>query len=113
MHRQDLTRAEEEDGHVRAIDDRGITALVDGAHVAVFLLGTGEVLAVQARDPFSGAAVLGRGVVGDVDGEPTVASPLYKQRFELRSGRCLDDPAVTLTTWEARLRDGQLEVAVP
>ena len=29
---------------------------------------------------------------GDAGGEPVVASPLYKQRYALMDGRCLDDP---------------------
>ena len=31
-----------------------------------------------------------------------VASPLLKQRFDLESGRCLDDETVTVTTYEVR-----------
>ena len=57
-------------------------------------------------DPFSGAAVLSRGIVGDRGGEPTVASPLHKQVFSLASGRCLDDPAVAVPTYPVRLNDG-------
>ncbi len=89
---------------------RGVAARVDGELVAVFLLPDRTVLAVDARDPFSGADVLSRGLVGDAGGEPTVASPVYKQRFALRTGRCLDDDSVVLRTWPARIRDGQVEV---
>jgi nitrite reductase (NADH) small subunit len=92
---------------------RGVAALVDGEQVAVFLLATGEVVAVDDRDPFTGVAVLSRGLVGDAGGEPTVASPIYKQRFELRTGRCLDDDSVSIQTWVVRVRDGQVEVAGP
>jgi len=93
--------------------DRGAAAMVDGAQVAIFLLANGDLHAIDDRDPFSGAAVLSRGLVGDVAGEPTVASPVYKQRFALRTGRCLDDDSVSLRTWAARVRDGFIEVAVP
>jgi NAD(P)H-dependent nitrite reductase small subunit len=93
------------------IPDRGVAALVDGALVAVFLLRGGDVLAIDNLDPFSGADVLSRGIVGDVGGEPTVASPLYKQRFALRTGRCVDDPTVAVRTWSTRLVDGRIEVA--
>lgn len=91
--------------------DRGVAALVDGALVAVFLLRGGDVLALDDLDPFSGADVLSRGIVGDVEGEPTVASPVYKQRFSLRTGRCLDDPTVAVKTWPTRLIEGRIEVA--
>lgn len=93
--------------------DRGAAAIVDGHQVAIFLLANGDLHAIDDRDPFSGAAVLSRGLVGDAAGEPTVASPVYKQRFALRTGRCLDDDSVSLRTWAARVRDGFIEVAVP
>ncbi|MDP1820637.1 MAG: nitrite reductase small subunit NirD [Acidimicrobiales bacterium] len=93
--------------------DRGVAALVDGVPVAVFLLSGGELLAIDDLDPFSGASVLSRGIVGDVAGEPTVASPVYKQRFLLRTGRCIEDPSVSVVTWPVRVRGGRVEVAVP
>jgi nitrite reductase (NADH) small subunit len=97
----------------RLLPDRGVAALVDGRQVAVFLLATGELYAVDNVDPFSGAAVLSRGLVGDVDGVPTVASPVYKQRFDLRSGRCLDDDAVRVAAWPVRRGGGVIEVGRP
>jgi nitrite reductase (NADH) small subunit len=90
-----------------------VAALVEGQPVAIFWLGGDDVVAVDDVDPFTGVALLSRGLVGDADGEPTVASPLYKQRFALRSGRCLDDEAVALRTWPARLRDSVVEVGGP
>ena len=74
----------------RLIPDRGVAAIVDGHPVAVFLLADGSLHAVDNVDPCSGASVLSRGIVGEVDGTPTLASPMYKQRFELPTGRCLD-----------------------
>ena len=50
----------------------------------------GRLYATDQIDPFSGAAVLSRGIVGDRGGVPTVASPMYKQVFDLRTGACLD-----------------------
>jgi nitrite reductase (NADH) small subunit len=96
----------------RLIPGRGAAALVDGMPVAVFVLPGGDVVALDDVDPFSGASVLSRGLLGDVGGELTVASPVYKQRFSLRDGRCLDDPAVEIATWPARVNDGQVEVAL-
>jgi nitrite reductase (NADH) small subunit len=92
--------------------DRGVAALVDGVQVAVFLLSGGEVLAIDNLDPFSGATVLSRGIVGDVAGEPTVASPVYKQRFFLRTGRCIEDETMVVRSWDVRVIDGRVEVAV-
>lgn len=96
----------------RLTPDRGVAALVDGRQVAVFLLATGELFAVDNGDPFSGANVLSRGLVGDVGGVPTVASPVYKQRFDLRTGRCVDDEAVRIGTWKVRKGGGVVEVGV-
>jgi nitrite reductase (NADH) small subunit len=61
-------------------------------------------------DPFSGASVLSRGIVGDREGRPTVASPIYKQVFELATGICLDDPSVSVPTYPARVSNGVVEV---
>jgi nitrite reductase (NADH) small subunit len=90
--------------------DRGVAALVGGHAVALFLLADGSLHAIDNLDPCSGASVLSRGVVGEVDGRATVASPMYKQRFDLRSGACLDDPAVAVAVHEATCEDGIVAV---
>ena len=95
----------------RLTADRGVAALVDGNEVAVFLLSTGELFAVDNADPFSGAAVLARGLVGETAGVPFVASPVYKQRFDLRTGACLDDPEIAIATWRVRASGDVVEVA--
>jgi nitrite reductase (NADH) small subunit len=87
-------------------------ALVGGVQVAVFLTHAGTVHAIGNVDPFSGAAVLSRGIVGDRRGEPTVASPVYKQVFSLVDGRCLDDPAVRVPSYPVRVVDGYLQVGL-
>ena len=61
-------------------------------------------------DPFSGAAVLSRGLVGDRRGEPTVAPPLLKQVFSLRTGVCLDEPSMVIDVFEVQVIDGVVEV---
>ena len=92
--------------------DRGVAALVDGAQVAVFRTADGDLHAVSNHDPFSGAMVLSRGIVGSRGDRPTVASPVYKQVFDLATGQCLDDPAVRLPVHLVRVRDGLVEVAL-
>ncbi|MGX1269819.1 nitrite reductase small subunit NirD [Streptomyces phaeoluteigriseus] len=85
------------------VPGRGVAALLpDGRQVALFRDRAGELYAIDNRDPFSGAAVLSRGLTGSVQGRPFVASPLLKQRFDLRSGQCLDDDTVRVTTYEVR-----------
>ena len=48
--------------------DRGVAARVEEALVAVFVLADGSAYAIDQCDPFTGAAVLSRGLIGDVDG---------------------------------------------
>jgi nitrite reductase (NADH) small subunit len=94
--------------------DTGVCALVRGRQVAVFRLADGTLHAVSNFDPWSGANVLSRGIVGDRAGEPKVASPLYKQTFNLRTGVCYEDPSVRLDVFRVRRRSGVVEVfAVP
>lgn len=78
------------------------------AQVALFYLPglEQELYALEHRDPFSGANVIARGIVGDLHGQPMVASPLYKQHFRLTDGQCLEDDAVKLRTWAVRF-DGE------
>jgi nitrite reductase (NADH) small subunit len=94
----------------RLTPNRGVAALVGGRALALFLLADGSLHAIDNIDPISGASVLSRGIVGDADGSPTVASPMYKQRFDLRSGRCLDRDHTTVATHDVRERDGNVEV---
>nr|WP_201469792.1 nitrite reductase small subunit NirD [Microbacterium hydrocarbonoxydans] len=70
--------------------ERGRAALIEGEQVALFLLPDGTVHAVDNLDPFSGAHVISRGIVGSRGDAPTVASPLHKQVFDLRTGECLE-----------------------
>ncbi|MGH3659773.1 MAG: nitrite reductase small subunit NirD [Micromonosporaceae bacterium] len=93
--------------------DRGAVALVNGEQVALFRTGTDEVYAIGNLDPFSGAQVLARGIVGSRGDVPTVASPMYKQVFDLRTGVCLDDAAVAVPVFGVRARDGLIEVSGP
>ena len=88
------------------VPNAGVAALVDGEQVAVFRLDDEVVHAIGNRDPFSGANVLSRGIVGDLKGELVVASPVYKQHFSLRTGRCLEDAAVRIPVYDARVDDG-------
>jgi nitrite reductase (NADH) small subunit len=92
--------------------NRGVAALLDGRAVAVFALADGSVVAVDDTDPCSGASVLSRGIIGEIDGIATVASPMYKQRFDLRSGRCLDVEGVAVAVHRVRVVDGTIEVSL-
>ena len=96
--------------------ERGAAAIVAGVQVALFRTIDDTVYAVQQLDPYSGAHVVSRGIVGSRGDAPTVASPMYKQVFDLRSGECLDTVGrepTTLDSWAAVVRDGVVHVARP
>ncbi len=101
---------------VCALDDvvpeTGVCALVGARQIAIVRAG-GGVYALDNFDPFSKAYVLARGIVGDKSGVPKIASPIYKQSFDLRTGICLDDPAISVRTYDVRVRDGRIEVLEP
>ncbi|MGW4562781.1 nitrite reductase small subunit NirD [Streptomyces sp. NPDC004561] len=82
---------------------RGVAALLpDGRQVALFRDRADQLYAIDNRDPFTGAAVLSRGLTGTHEGRPFVASPLLKQRFDLAGGQCLDDGSVRVAAYEVR-----------
>ncbi|WP_407286500.1 nitrite reductase small subunit NirD [Streptomyces sp. BP-8] len=86
---------------------RGVAALLpDGAQAALFVDRSGQIYAIGNRDPFTGAQVLSRGLTGSLGGRPFVASPLLKQRFDLATGECLDDPEVSVPAYRVRVRAG-------
>lgn len=94
--------------------NRGVAALVGPYQVAVFRVAPdGELYALSNYDPFSGAYVLSRGIVGSKGDRIKVASPVFKQNFDLRTGECLDDPAVSVKTFRVRELDGRVLVGVP
>ncbi|WP_437724035.1 nitrite reductase small subunit NirD [Sorangium sp. So ce861] len=93
------------------IPNTGVCALVGKRQVAVVRVGEGEeIYAISNFDPFSKAFVLSRGIVGDKGGVPKIASPIYKQNFDLRTGQCLDDPTVRIPVYPVRIRSGRVEV---
>ena len=91
---------------VCSIDDippnAGVCALVDGKQIAIFKVDN-SVFALDNFDPFSGANVLSRGIVGSLNGELVVASPIYKQHFALETGRCLEDESQSITAHNVKL----------
>jgi nitrite reductase (NADH) small subunit len=95
---------------------RGVAALLGDRQVALFRLagddGLDVVHAIDNIDPISGAAVLSRGIVGDREGRPVVASPVYKQAFSLETGRCLDEPGQEVEVFSVRITDGWVRVGL-
>ncbi len=92
--------------------DTGVCALIAGRQVAIVRAG-GAVYAIGNFDPFSKAFVLSRGIVGDRGGVPKIASPVFKQSFDLRTGQCLDQPDVRVPVYEVRIEHGRILVRRP
>ncbi len=92
--------------------ERGVAARIGQTEVAVFRTHDDSLFAIGNRDPLSGAGVMAHGIVGSRGDAPTVASPLHKQVYDLRTGVCLDVPGVHVPTYDVRNNDGVVEVAV-
>ena len=93
--------------------DSGVCALVEGRQVAIFYMRKEcAVYAINNYDPFGHANVLSRGIIGDINGQPVVASPLYKQHFNLQTGVCLEDETVTIPTYAIRIENGSIQVSM-
>lgn len=90
------------------VENSGVCALINDEQVALFYLPHTEkkVFAVSNWDPFGKANVLSRGILGDIKGKIVVASPLYKQHFDLESGICIEDTSIKLKTYPVFL-DGE------
>lgn len=89
----------------------GVCALHGGEQVAIFRVAANDVVyAVSNFDPFSKANVLSRGITGSLGGRIMVASPMYKQHFDLKTGECLEDADVSLKVYPVRVTSGLVEL---
>ncbi len=96
--------------------ERGAAALVAGEQVALVRTVDDAVHAVDQRDPYSGAHVMARGIVGTRGEAPTLTSPMHKQVFDLRTGECLETMGSEprhLRVWPVRVVRGLVEVRRP
>lgn len=94
------------------VPNTGVCALFNGEQVAVFHVDDGghQVYAIGNYDANSGAAVISRGLVGSLGDRIVVASPIYKQHFDLRTGECLEAPEHSVGTFRARIAEGKVWV---
>lgn len=91
----------------------GVAALLGRHQIAIVRGCDGRsVYAISNYDPFSHAFVLARGIVGDRGNVPKIASPIFKQNFDLTTGQCLDDPSVRLPVYPVRVTRGRVEVGL-
>jgi nitrite reductase (NADH) small subunit len=93
------------------VPDTGVCALVNGAQVAVFRVTGDAVYAIANYDPNSEASVLSRGLIGSIGERIVVASPIYKQHFDLSTGECIEAPEHSVGAFAARVQDGHVWIA--
>ncbi|HEY4316162.1 MAG TPA: nitrite reductase small subunit NirD [Herbaspirillum sp.] len=105
------------------VPNTGVCALVEGEQIAVFHVRVNDrgqaqtrpqadrYFAIQNVDPNSRVAVLSRGLVGNLGERIVVASPIYKQHFDLQTGECLEAPEHSVTAYPTRVEDGKVWVA--
>jgi nitrite reductase (NADH) small subunit len=93
------------------LPNTGVCARVDDRQVAIFRVGTDQIYAIDNVDPKSGASVLCRGLIGSLGEHLVVASPLYKNHIDLRTGECLESPEWSVRTYPVRADAGQVWVS--
>lgn len=95
------------------VENSGICALVEERQIAIFYLPkeSPKLYAVGNWDPIGKANVISRGIVGDIDERLVVASPLYKQHFDLLTGECLEED-VRLPSYAVAFDGDKVVVAI-
>lgn len=96
------------------VPNTGVCALLNDTQIAVFHVEDNgpRVFAIENYDPNSHAAVLSRGLVGNLGERIVVASPIYKQHFDLQTGECLESPEHSVATYPARVEGGKVWVGL-
>ncbi|MCP4988987.1 MAG: nitrite reductase small subunit NirD [Colwellia sp.] len=95
------------------VKDSGISALFESEdeQIAIFHIPNSEekIYAVSNYDPIGKANVLYRGIVGCIGDEPVVSSPLYKQHFSLKTGKCLQEEQ-RISVYDIRIEDEEVQL---
>lgn len=86
------------------IEDSGICVFIKDKQIALFYIDK-KVYAIDNYDPIGKAFVLARGIIGDIDGKIVVASPLYKEHFDLITGECIEHKEISVQSYECSIDD--------
>lgn len=93
--------------------DSGVCVLVADKQVALFYQSkTKQVFATSNFDPIAKANVLSRSMIGDLGGEPMLASPLYKQHYSLKTGICFEYADIKIATYPVRIDNNRVGIMV-
>jgi nitrite reductase (NADH) small subunit len=97
------------------LPNMGCCASLHDKQIAIFrivlLTGDEQFYALDNYCPFSKSNTLSRGLTGNLNDKIVVASPLYKQHFDLATGQCIEDGSVTLTIYPVRLNGNTIQLA--
>ena len=90
--------------------DTGVCALINGKQIAIFRpINSTEVYAMSNLDPIGKANVLSRGIISEIKGQLTIASPLYKQHYALKTGQCLEEDIV-IDTYPTQIKNDRVYI---
>ena len=95
------------------VTNSGVCALLNEQQIALFKIKSAndkKIFAVSNWDPIGKANVLYRGLLGSVQDAKVIISPLYKQRYCLESGQCLDDDAIKLIVYPVRIEQNHVQL---
>lgn len=95
------------------VKNSGVCALINNRQIALFSIerdNNTSMFAIDNWDPIAHANVMYRGIVGSVENDVVVASPIYKQRYRLASGECIDNPELTIRTYAVRQQGDSIQV---
>ena len=93
------------------VPNSGVCALVESTQVAIFYMpDDNRIYAINNYDPFSDINILSRGLIGDIQGEAMVSSPIYKQHFSLKTGVCFEDETINVASYGVRIQGDRVEV---
>lgn len=95
------------------VPNTGVCALINNLQIAIFHVvdSASRIFAIDNYDPNADAAVLSRGLVGSLNERVVVASPLYKQHFDLQTGECIEAPEHSVNAYPTRIYDGKVWIA--
>lgn len=91
----------------------GVCVKYNDTQIALFHFARrNEWYATQNECPHRMQMALSRGIIGSQSGEPKVACPFHKKTFSLVTGECLSDDECAITTYEVKVEDGKVYIAI-
>ena len=94
-------------------NNSGVAALIGEQQIALFSVGKdAQLFAIANYDPFSEANVLARGIIGSIGEAIVVASPIYKEHFDLATGQCIENEDVSIDAYPVRVENERVFIGL-